>query len=266
MGTWEIARRWLRVFPGRRVLDGNWFEPTEEQVQALAEDDEKIEVIRKQLANISSFMGALDEYIARRANREDGCDGRFWAGRFHCRELVSEGALLLCGIYVELNQIRAGEVLTPEDSRHCSVWYRIQARQPETPGVPSNPSPRDGWLAPLTLQPDHLGDVPSDTGRRASDKGLLSLTLEEFLQLLDYSGRQLVPGKRGTIPADLAPILQRVGLDPDEFLDAVEKFMGQFPRLAGPVSALQSRAQEVGRRWLHGVRAAAKLFHSASPP
>jgi hypothetical protein len=155
-----------------------------------------------------------------------------WAGRFHCRELVSEGARPLCGIYVELNQIRAGEALTPEDSRHCSVWYRIQARQPGTPGVPSNPSPRDGWLAPLTLQPDHLGDVPSDTRRRASDKGLLSMTLEEFLRLLDYSGRQLVPGKRGTIPADLAPILQRVGLEPDEFLNAVEKSMGQFPRRA----------------------------------
>ena len=26
MGTWEVARRWLRVYPGRRVLDGNWIE------------------------------------------------------------------------------------------------------------------------------------------------------------------------------------------------------------------------------------------------
>ena len=32
MGNWEVARRWLRVYPGRRVLDGSWVEPTEEQV------------------------------------------------------------------------------------------------------------------------------------------------------------------------------------------------------------------------------------------
>ena len=53
MGTWEVARRWLRVFPGRRVLDGKWVQPTEQQVQALAEDKEKIKQIRKRLASIS---------------------------------------------------------------------------------------------------------------------------------------------------------------------------------------------------------------------
>ena len=44
MGSWEVARRWLRVFPGRRVLDGPWIEPTEEQVQTLAADKEKIKI------------------------------------------------------------------------------------------------------------------------------------------------------------------------------------------------------------------------------
>ena len=42
MGSWEVARRWLRVFPGRRVLDGQWIKPTKEQVPALAADKEKI--------------------------------------------------------------------------------------------------------------------------------------------------------------------------------------------------------------------------------
>ena len=56
MGSWEVARRWLRVFPGRRVLDGQWIEPTEEQVQALAADKEK----RPSASSLVAFVAWLD--------------------------------------------------------------------------------------------------------------------------------------------------------------------------------------------------------------
>jgi len=84
LGSWEVARRWLRLYPGRRVLDGSCVEPTEEEVRALAADKEKIKTIRKRLSNISWFMAALSEHIARRANREDGCSGRFWNRPMSC--------------------------------------------------------------------------------------------------------------------------------------------------------------------------------------
>jgi hypothetical protein len=71
MGDWEVARRWLRVYPGKRVLDENWIEPTDEQIEMLVADKKKLKVIRRQLADISWFMSALSEYIARRANLED---------------------------------------------------------------------------------------------------------------------------------------------------------------------------------------------------
>ena len=61
------------------------------------------------ISSVSWFMSALSEYIARRSNYEDNCSGRFFEGRFACREIASEGALLVCGMYVDLNQIRAGE-------------------------------------------------------------------------------------------------------------------------------------------------------------
>jgi hypothetical protein len=261
MGSWEVARRWLRVYPGKRVLDGHWIEPTDEQVQALAEDKDKIATLRKRLSNVSWFMAALSEYVARRSNREDDRDGRFFSGRYRCREIRTDGGLLIAGMYVDLNQLRAGEVLTPEDSQHCSVWYRIQARRTTSADI-SQRSP-DDWLAALTLAADHVGDVPSDNGRRASDKGLLPISLEDYLRLLDWAGRETRAGKRGAIPADLAPILERLGLAEDEFLEAVEKFPDLFPRLAGPVSALVERAQQVGRRWMHGVGPAAKVFQES---
>jgi hypothetical protein len=257
MGDYEVARRWLRVFPGKRVLNGKWIEPTEKQIQKLVADKERMAVIRRRLSSVSWFMSALCEYIARRSNLEDDCDGRFFSGRFSCREVTTEGALLICGIYVDLNLIRAGEAETPESSHYCSVWYRIQARGKSD--LPAERRP-DRWLAPLTLQADHLGDVPSATGHRASDKGLLDMSLEVYLQLLDFAGRELKNDKRGAIPAHLAPILERLGLQPDYFVDAIESFPRYFPRMAGPLEQLLERAQSVNRRWLHGVTAASRIF------
>ena len=259
MGAWEVARRWLRVYPGTRVLDGPWIEPSEEQVKALAGDKEKIAEIRKRLSNISWFMSALCEYIARKSNREDGCRGRFFAGRFGCREITNEGALLICGMYVDLNQIRAGEAATPEASLHCSVGWRIAAagnRQQEN-GVSLS---ADHWLAPLTMSPDHLGDVPCKSGGRASDKGLLWMSLEEYLKLLDWVGRQVRTGKRGAIPAGLPPILQRLGIESGQLVETVEKLTQRFRRMIGPVEQMAARATEAGRKWFQGKEHAQRVF------
>jgi hypothetical protein len=264
MGSWEVARRWLRVYPGKRVLDGPWIEPTEEQVKALAEDKEQIAKIRKRLSNVSWFMAALCEWIARKANREDGCRGRFWAGRFGCREIRTEGGLLICGLYVDLNQIRAGEALTPESSIHCSVAWRIAAsvQRKASPGAVST---ADDWLAPLTLEQDHLEEVPSVSGRRASDKGLLNMTLDEYLQLLDSVGRALRAEKRGAIPADLAPILERLGLQSEQFVETVDKLTQRFRRMLGPADEMAARAAESGRKWFQGQPHASRVFTTAAP-
>jgi hypothetical protein len=259
MGNWEVARRWLRVYPGKRVLDENWIEPTEKQIEALVADKEKLARVRKKLANVSCFMAALSEYIARRANAEDDCDGRFFSGRFGSREIMHEAGLLVGGLYVDLQLVHAGEAQTPESSVYTSAWFRIQSRQ--TSAKDSRSQANDSWLAPLTLQADHLGDVPCTSGKRASDKGLLSMPFDEYLQLLDWSGRQLRANKRGAIPNHLAPILQRLGIEEKELLDTLEDFPRLFRRLVGRAEQILERAQEVGRRWMHGVGPAGKIFH-----
>ena len=263
MGDQEVARRWLRAYPGKRVLDDQWIEPSQEQVEKLARNKKRIAKLRKRLANVSWFMAAFSEHIARKANLSDNCDGRFWSGRFFCREVTSEAALLICGMYVDLNQIRAGETISPESSNHCSIWWRVEAaKRAATDLNRGAESTVDiaAWLAPLTLAPTDLGEVPSTTGCRSSDKGLLSISLEDYLRLLDYVGRHKRSDKRGAIPADLAPILERLGLRDEDLAETVDNFPNVFRRIAGSAKQMYERAKEVGRQWFHGVRAAAKVF------
>lgn len=103
----EVAGRWVRLFPVC-VDDVADERLCREKALRLQGDPERMMELRQRLGSLSWFMRCLNESIARRANREDGCTGRFWEGRFKCQALLDEQAVLACMAYVDLNLIRAG--------------------------------------------------------------------------------------------------------------------------------------------------------------
>jgi hypothetical protein len=112
---------------------------------------------------------------------------------------------------------------------------------------------RDGWLSPVELQAKRKAAVAAGPGRRASDKGFLPVSLSEYLRLVDWTGRQARPDKRGAIPGELAPILSRLQLSAETWVDTVLNFGRWFKRAAGRAENLTAEAARRGRHWLQGM-------------
>lgn len=258
----EVARRWLRLFPNRREHDGTPAEPEQSEIDNIVNQPQLLAERRRRLSDVSWWMRCLAEPIARRANREDRCTGRFWEGRFKCQLVLDEPSLLACAAYVDLNPVRAAVVETPEQSAYTGVGDRLQDLGGQPDRDRSRPSTHQwereqgrhasGWLSPVEIDQrlDPVGPDLDDGGRRASVKGFLPLSLLEYLQLLDWTGRQLRAQSRGAIPEELSPILQRLGLDSEGWVALVSRFGRIFKRAAGSVAQLAAEASRRGQRWL----------------
>ena len=113
----DVARRWLQLFPNRRDKDGSPLEPEDFEIAMITSDKKKLTEIRKRLSDVSWWMRCTAENIARRANKEDECTGRFWEGRYKAQVILDEASLLACAAYVDLNPVRAA-MADPVNSLH----------------------------------------------------------------------------------------------------------------------------------------------------
>ena len=141
-------------------------------------------------------LRCINEPIARMANVEDHCTGRFWEGRFKSQALLDARAVLACMAYVDLNPIRAAMARTPEQSDYTSVQERIL-------------HPENSILRPFAGQADNHTGIP--------------VKLEDYLELVDWGGREIKHNKRGYIPANAPPILTRLKMDAAPVLDYLAK-------------------------------------------
>jgi len=221
--TAEILQRWTSLFKGPLLVQ-KWLKG-----EALITAEREIvvniaEVYRKRLTSISWLMKCLNEPIARAANKEDQCTGHFWESRFKSQALLTEEALLSCMAYVDLNPVRANMAATPEASEYTSIKERLQPRFDLERAVELQTQQQSLQSFDLSssLVIKALAKFEGCVTQKRQN-GIL-FDLEDYLKLVDYTGRLLHPNKRGTISELLPPILQRLNLSSKEWLEQATKF------------------------------------------
>lgn len=195
-------------------------------------------------------MRCLNEGLAREANKEDGCKGRFWEGRFKSQALLDEAALLTCMAYVDINPIRATLADTPEGSEFTSIQARIrQWSREQTSASKRSNSP----VSSLQLVPFRGPE------RQRMPKGI-PIGFQDYLELVDWTGRAIRADKRGAIPGSLPPILTRLNIHPDIYLRYMMRQENGFIHVIGRIGSLREAANTLGQTFIKGMSFAARLF------
>jgi REP element-mobilizing transposase RayT len=244
----QVIERWSRLFRIPEIVR-RWCEGHAGKTES-AVAQELIARWRARLIDVSWFMRCLNEYLAKRANLEDQCTGRFWEGRFKSQALLDEVGLLTAMAYVDLNPVRAGIAATPEDSEFASIYARIQAlrRSASNSGVPS--------VAPNDLLLRFRDQAP---GENAS----IPLRLDEYLELVDWSGRIVRSDKPGAIDHHAPPILARLNIDADVWRNAMGVRGNVFGRALGRLDRLRLHAKALCQSRIKGLTQAERLYSSA---
>ena len=231
----DIAIKWHQLFKAKEVsqnfVDG---EPLEKHEQYQL--DSLIDTWRARLQSISWFMKVLNENIARMANKEDDCTGHFWESRFKSQALLDEKAVLSAMAYVDLNPIRAAMAATPESSDHTSIKLRIEYWKNKANAA--NPEASQGF------QPESL--LPFVGNYRQSMPHGLAFNLIDYIELVYWTGRAVRDDKRGAIPENVSPILQRLDISPKHWIELSTNFESRFKGIAGSVESVKQWCSKLG--------------------
>jgi len=215
----DIMERWCALFKGPLLVQ-NYRNGEDLQPFERAAVSEIVDVWRKRLSSVSWFMRCLNQPIARQANREDGCTGKFWESRFNSHALKSEEALLSCMAYVDLNPVRAGIADIPETSSFTSIKERLDAEFTLQDAIDDQTASGDilDFRSPLKplLHFENGGSAKRQTG--------IPFGFKEYLALIDWTGRSLRSDKHGHIENSLPPILARLRITPEQWRSNTTQF------------------------------------------
>ena len=227
----DVVERYCKLYPMAKA-----------DYEALPSGKRRVqrETWRSRLSSLSWMMRALNEFIARRANKEDDVSGRFWEGRFKSQALLDEQGLLTCMAYVDLNPVRAGVAQTLEGSDFTSIQERLQDLDRKRRNHRRQTAP--DALAPFATQ-------CTDSCTAIT----LAPTLEAYVELLEWTGRAVAKGKRGKIVGPAPKLLVDQGVSAERWVQALAEHRVGAVAFLGSVQSVQALAIKRGKGWLRGL-------------
>lgn len=268
----EVVERYGRLFP----LAKRRYDSALKQVRKVM-----LRAWRERLGSLSWMMRALNEWVARKANKEDGCTGRFWEGRFRCQPLLDEAAVLTCMAYVDLNPVRAGIADRLEQSDFTSISARLAAAAraldevtkaepaPQTAestaprrratGVAAREASQGGRterkkIVPYGLAPfaDQAPERDSTGHRDVFRPRPISMKFVDYVELLEWTGRVMRPNKSGSIKRS-PELLARLSVNPEAWLEVMAGGGLATTHVLGSVKRVRDFAARRGRTRARGM-------------
>jgi REP element-mobilizing transposase RayT len=213
VGKWtakEVVTRWMSLCPQRkrrRKVEGKWvyepIEPTQEEIDAIANDEAMVKKLRRKLSSVSFWMQLLKQKVAKRANaevqKEGEVKGAFWKGRFHMTVIHSSDYLLSCAVYIDLNAIRAKVTNSLDGYQYTSIYMQLEEayRQMGEEGEQIDwdveslrKFAEKSMLSPVEMKEEKTDEAPADAVEatpRCSDTGFLQISLGKYCSLLVWS-------------------------------------------------------------------------------
>ncbi len=86
---------------------------------------------------------------------------------------------------------------------------------------------------------EKAGPTHEEEVKPCCEKEIL-INFEEYLELIDWTGRSVVSGKKGSIPSNLSPIMKRLEIQEEGWLKATTHFEKYFFRAAGRLDHLKN--------------------------
>ncbi|MGK0169328.1 MAG: hypothetical protein ACI9W2_001049 [Gammaproteobacteria bacterium] len=188
--TWsdqEVARRYLslKYLFAVDTLPETFPDSFEFDVTRVLASKELLAMYRERLGSVSWFQRNMNQSIARRVNREDGCTGHLWQARFGSNALLDDESVYTAMAYSDLNPVRAGVARTYEQTQHTSIAKRLRdlseiERDAQLARMPVSGGDNGGQMASqdVCLYPLTLG-LP-----KVVNQGRLVLLLAQYREIL----------------------------------------------------------------------------------
>ena len=256
----EVVERWLQLFKGNMLIL-RWRKEADKMTQEeIDKAEEIIEQWRARLYDIGWFMRGVNEKIARMANEEEKCKGRFWEGRFRSQVLLDDAALLSCMAYVDLNPIRAAIENDTFASDFTSIQQRLYdyVKYKKTKNTTEKKlckriqkqknSEKEQKLDALKKSPL----MPFSGSAHTDIHYALPFTREDYFDLVDMTGRIIREDKKGFISHKIPTVVSRLGINPDKWIEHVKHFSQRYSALAGSPDKLKTVIEPKSVKWVKG--------------
>lgn len=273
----EVIKRWTELFP-RNAASIETLQKNSSTMAARKRLAQQVNLWRERLIDISWFMRCLNESIARQANKEDECTGRFWEGRFKSQALLDEKALVTCMAYVDLNPVRAGLSESLESCDFTSIQERLihHAKKVKIRSYRQHRLLTRRASKHLVGRQSEFkqGKLKSLSDLEGFGESALPISQQSYFELLDSTCKALSlqraePHKAIHLLEERQKTLPLIGISAEAWLKSVTSFHRHYAVAAGTEASLlhfqESRIKsgvdfKYPNKWIRGVHSARLLY------